>query len=147
MKANHVSGNSLLAPPTSRSLVETCNDKVLTLFCGASALITTTLVSQPVWADLPDAGDVIPDGVEADSPIELGSALIRIAVQFIALMIGIIATLGVGAQIYKAFSEAKEKNGWEDFFKTAAIGVFVIVAVDALAILAFTYASEFNFDV
>ncbi len=122
-------------------LREKLADRMLKAFCLTSALFATT----PVLADLPAAGDVIPTGVDEDSPIELGTTLIRIAVQFIAVMIGAVVTLGVGAQIYTAFSEAKEKNGWEDFFKTAAIGVFVIVAADALAILAFTYASAFTF--
>jgi len=119
------------------------NDNVLKAFCTVSAFCATT----PVLADLPDAGDILPEGVSEDSPIELGTQLIRIAIQFLALIIGAGVTLGSGAQVYKAFSEAKERNGWEDFIKTAAIAVFVIVAVDALALLAWSYASEFDFEI
>ncbi len=113
-------------------------------FLKAMCVFAAFFATQPVFADLPAAGDVIPDSIEAESPIELGTTIIRLVIQFIALCVGAGATLGVGAQVYKAFSEAKERNGWEDFFKTAAIGVFVIVGVDALAILAYTYVDAWS---
>lgn len=112
---------------------------VLKCYC----LVFSLLATNAAFADLPDAGDIVPDGMDADSPIMLGTNLIRVVIQFMAVIVGAGVTLGAGAQMYKAFSEAKEKNGWEDFFKTAAIGVFLIVGVDALAILAFTYADAF----
>lgn len=115
-------------------------DMLLKTFCAASALAATT----PALADLPTADEVVPDAIDADSPLEMGTTVIRLIVQFFAVIIGASVTLGAGAQTYKAFSEAREKNGWEDFFKTAGIATFLIVAVDALCILAFTYASSFT---
>ncbi|WP_020406861.1 DUF2976 domain-containing protein [Hahella ganghwensis] len=104
-----------------------------------------SVVSPVSLADLPDASDIVPDGIDSDDPIGFGTKLFFIGLQVLCVVIGAVATFGTGAHVYGAFSEARsQKDGWSEFAKVAAIGVFVVVIADALCILGYTYLSEFS---
>ena len=119
------------------------NDKILLASATAAAFAAST----PTLADLPDAGDLIPDGVEATDPIGMGTQFVLWIIQFLCVAGGAAVTVGGGILIYRSFAKTandRDEEAWGNFIKTTIAGVFVIALVDALAILGFTYAANFG---
>ena len=89
------------------------------------------LAAESAFAALPSsAQDVLPDGVNAGDPV--GNTMLAIAswsLQALAYLVMIVAAVGAGYFIFKAFGEASDTKGGLGKFGGMAIGSVIMLAV------------------